>query len=283
MKLFFAVAVAVASVIPSLASQSLGFEAAFPLLPASKCDDVPDVRQCHVAGPKDWTAEERLQVEESLQRLAANELVRGILVRAHENGYRGLRRYSTDTRRDPTHGPVPKFSPGFVLFAAKVIGITDAFFQTSDLRDPIADYRFGDFILLHELIHAFDDRKASIEPAFVSATGWVFRNNRWEYTNPVSLSAYNGVFAETVTLYARGRYTDAWTKDRSFATSMSFPLPTIQSLATPGESFADILAHLILDPTATSYLKPSVVEWFHTQVFPALQRDAQRASASLQP
>jgi hypothetical protein len=96
------------------------------------------------------------------------------------------------------------------------------------------------------------------------------------------LSAYNGVFAETVTLYARGRYTDAWTKDRSFATSMSFPLPTIQSLATPGESFADILAHLILDPTATSYLKPSVVEWFQTQVFPALQRDAQRASVSLQ-
>jgi hypothetical protein len=249
---------------------------AVSFLPAARCDEAPDVRQCQTAGPKEWTPEERRLLDESLQRLTAHELVRGILVKALENGYRGVRRYSTDTRKDPSGAHVSKFSPGFVLYTSKVVGITDAFFETADMRDPISGYRFGDFILLHELIHAFDDRKESIRPGFTEATGWVFKNGRWVYVNAVRISEYNGVFADTLTLYARGRYADAWMRDRSFATSMTFPLPTIQSLATPGESFADILAHLILDPSANRYLKRPVVDWFETQIFPTLRVDASR-------
>ena len=245
-------------------------------LPAARCDEAPDMRQCLTASPKEWTPDERRMIEASMERLAAHELVRGILVKAVENGYSGVRRYSSDTKKDASGTHVTKFSPGFVLYTSKVVGITDAFFQTADVRDPRSGYRFGDFILLHELIHAFDDRKESIRPGFTAATGWVFRNNRWVYTNAVTISDYNGVFADTLTLYARGRYEDAWTRDRTFATSMRFPLPTIQSLATPGESFADILAHLILDPTAASYLKRPVVDWFETQVFPTLRQDAVR-------
>jgi hypothetical protein len=249
---------------------------ALAFLPPVKCDEAPDVRQCTVAGPKEWSDGERRLVEDSLQRLTEHELVRGILVRARENGYRGVRRYSTDTRREASGAHVTKFSPGFVLFNSKIVGITDAFFVTADVRDPMSGYRFGDLILLHELIHAFDDREQSVRAEFTTATGWEFRNSRWVYTNPVGISEYNGIFAETVTLYARGRYADAWMRDRSFATSMRFPLPTIQSLATPGESFADILAHLILDPTASTYLKPTVVAWFESDVFPSLRQDASR-------
>lgn len=245
-------------------------------LPAARCDEAPDVRQCLTASPKEWTPNERRAIDMAMERLSSHELVRGILVRALENGYIGMRRYSSDTKKDASGDHVTKFSPGFVLYTSKVVGITDAFFETADVRDPRSGYRFGDFILLHELIHAFDDRKESIRPGFTSATGWTFRNNRWVYTNSVAISDYNGVFADTLTLYARGRYEDAWTRDRGFATSMNFPLPTIQSLATPGESFADILAHLILDPTATSYLKRPVVDWFEAQVFPSLRLDASR-------
>jgi hypothetical protein len=249
---------------------------ALAFLPPAKCDEAPDMRQCLVASPKEWSDGERRAIEESLQRLTTSELVRGILVKAVENGYVGIRRYSSDTKREPSGAHVTKFSPGFVLYTSKVVGITDAFFETADMKDHISGYRFGDFILLHELIHAFDDRKESTRPGFTSATGWVFRNNRWVYTNSVGISEYNGVFADTLTLYARGRYADAWMRDRSFATAMRFPLPTIQSLATPGESFADILAHLILDPTAATYLKRPVIDWFETQVFPTLRHDASR-------
>jgi hypothetical protein len=168
-------------------------------LPPAKCDEAPDARQCLVAGPKDWREEERRIVEDALQRLTSHELVRGILVRARENGYGGVRRYASDTRREASGTHVTKFSPGFVLYNSRVVGITDAFFVTADLRDPLSGYRFGDLILLHELIHAFDDRKLSTGPEFTSLTGWVFRNNRWVYTNPVGLSEYNGVFAETLT------------------------------------------------------------------------------------
>ena len=252
----------------------------FSLLPAANCDEAHDVRQCLVAGPKEWSADERQVIQETMRRLTAHELVQGILVGAQENGYTGFRRYSTDTRQDPTYGRVPKFSPGFVLYPSKVIGITDAFFQTANLTDPMSGYHFRDLILLHELIHAFDDRKGSTDAGFTSIAGWVFRNNRWEYTHPVSVSAYNGVFAETLTLYGRGRYAEAWNRDRSFATSLTFPLPTIQSLATPGESFADMLAHLIVDSGATTYLKRDVVEWFERNVFPALLDKAGRFRAA---
>ena len=248
----------------------------FSLLPAAKCEQATDARLCSVASPKEWSTTERLILEDTMRRLGANELVRGILVKAQENGYIGLRRYATDTKPDATYGRVPKISPGFVLYGAKEIGITDAFFAAVDMTDPMSGYRFGDLIVLHELVHAFDDRKTSIDAGFTSITGWTFRNNRWEYSHPVSVSGYNGVFAETVTLYGRGRYTEAWTRDRSFATSLAFPLPTIQSLATPGESFADILAHLIVDQRAATYLKPDVVAWFEGHVFPVLIDNARR-------
>jgi hypothetical protein len=251
----------------------------FSLLPAAKCDEAYDVQQCLVARPKEWSTDERGAIQDSIGRLTAHALVQGLLVGARENGYDGLRRFASDTRHDPTHGPVPKFSPAFVLYRSKVIGITDAFFQTRNVRDPISDYPFGDLILVHELVHAFDDRRVSTELGFPSVTGWVFRNNRWEYANPVGFSAYNGVYAETLTLYARGRYAEAWTRDRSFATSMTFPLPTIQSLASPGEAFADILAHLIVDGKATTYLKPDVVRWFESNVYPALIEKARRFTA----
>ena len=251
----------------------------FSLLPAAKCDQEYDARQCQVAGPKEWTADDRAIVQETMRRLMTNELVRGLLVGAQENGFAGLRRYSTDTRHDAA-GPVPKFSPGFVLFRSKAIGITDAYFQTADVSDSLSGYRFGDLILTHELIHAFDDRKKSIDTGFTSLTAWVFRNNRWDYLNPVSFSEYNGVVADTMTLYGRGRYGEAWARDRSFATAMTFPLPTIQSLATPGESYADILAHLILDHRAPTYLKRDVVEWFEKNVFPALRDKARRFAAT---
>jgi hypothetical protein len=247
---------------------------AFSFLPPLPCGQTPYHEQCRVARPKDWTVEERRHISDALDRLSAHELARGILAGARDNGYEGFQRYSTDTRRNESGEQVAKFSPGFVLFDAKTIGITDAFFEMADVRDPIAAYRLGDFVLLHELIHAFDDRQHSTAAGFTAATGWLQQNGRWAYTNRVSVSDYNGIFAETLTLYARGRYLDAWTRDRGFATTLAVPLPRIQSLATPAEAFADILAHLILDSTARSYLKPSVVAWFESDVFPALRARA---------
>jgi hypothetical protein len=252
----------------------------FALLPAAKCDEAHDVGHCLVARPKEWSADERLVIQQTMRALTAHELVQGILVGAQENGYTGFRRYSTDTKPDPRYGRAPKFSPGFVLYPSKVIGITDAFFQTADMADPVSGYRFGDLILVHELIHAFDDRRWSTDVGFTSVSGWVFRNDRWEYAHPISVSGYNAAFAESLTLYGRGRYGEARTRDRSFATSLTFPLPTLQSLATPGESFADLLAHLIVDRRAATYLHADVVAWFERNVFPVLLDKARRFRAA---
>jgi hypothetical protein len=254
--------------------------ARFSFLPPARCDQAPDARQCVATQPKAWSAEEERDVRDAMRRLAAIDLVQGLLVAARENGYDGFRRYMTDTKDDPTYGPVGTFNPGFVLFDARVIGLTDAYFQTASVRDALSDYRYGDLILVHELAHAFDDRRASNEPGFKSVTGWVFQNDRWAYTHRVRYPEYLGVYADTLTLYASGRYSEAWRRDRSFATSMKFPLPTIQSLASPRESYADILAHLIVDPRATTYLKPEVVQWFDQHAFPVLVEKARLFKAA---
>jgi hypothetical protein len=251
----------------------------FSLLPAANCDNALDVRHCMVAAPKDWIAEERQTIQAILHRLSGNELVQGILVGVRENGYSGLQRYASDTRHDAASGRVPKLSPGFVLYPARVIALTDLFFQTDDMKDSISGYLLGDVILMHELIHAFDDRTLSGEAGFTSVTGWQRRDGQWAYSYRVDYSGYHGVVAETMTLYARGRYRDAYARDRAFATSMRVPLPTIQSLATPEETFADVLAHLIVDPNATSYLKQEVVAWFEAHVFPTLRENARRYKA----
>lgn len=252
----------------------------FALLPATRCDQTADVRQCHVARPKDWSSDEQRDVRDTMRRLTAREAVQGLLVAAQENGYNGFRRYTTDTKDDPTYGPVGTFNPGFVLFDAKIIGLTDAYFQTAHVRDPLSDYRYGDLILVHELAHAFDDRTASNEPEFRSVAGWVLKDSRWVYARRVKYPEYLSVYADTLTLYASGRYSEAWTKDRSFATSMRFPLPTIQSLASPRESFADVLAHLIVDPKAATYLEPELVQWFERHTFPGLIEKARRFDAA---
>jgi hypothetical protein len=248
----------------------------FTLLPAAPCDTAPDIRQCLVAQPKDWAADERTVLAATMSRLVEHDLVRGLLIGARDKGYAGLRRYATDTKLDATQGRVPKFSPGFVHFPSKTIGVTDAFFRTAEVIDPRGAYRLGDLTLLHELVHAYDDRTESLDARFTRLMGWEQRNGRWTYTKPVRMTEYLGVVADTMTAYGRGRYDSAWTRDRSFATTMAFPVPTIQSIVAPGESYADILAHLILDPTASSYLDRDLVQWFHAAVFPALREKARR-------
>ena len=259
----------------------LNFGPAPALLPGTPCPEVHDAPRCLSAGPKDWSDEERRVMRLTLDRLMTNELVRGIVAGAADNGYHGLQRYKTDTQPDATGAPSVKFGPGFVLYQSKVIGITDAFFALAEVRDGLGGHRVGDVVLVHELIHAFDDRRRSITPEFTALSGWAFDGGRWQYKNRVNFSAYQGVFAETLTLYARGRYEEAWTRDRAFATTLHFPLPRIQSLVTPAESFADILAHLIVDPSARTYLRPAVAEWFERRIYPTLREYASRSPRQL--
>lgn len=258
------------------------------LLPPAKCAEAIDRPRCEAARPKPWTDSERDVMRPAIERLESNPSSRAVMQRAIENGYAGLQRYASDSQPDATGTAVAKFGPGFVLYRAKTIGITDAFFQMADLRDPRSGYRVADLVLLHELAHAFDDRMLSTDPVFTSVTGWKLEGGRWQYTNRVSISEYNGVYAQTVTSYARGDHADAWARDRAFATSLPFPLPRIQALATPGETFADVLAHLILDPDARKYLDPRVVQWFDKHVFSGLRAsggisDAHRLTASATP
>jgi phage terminase small subunit len=49
--------------------------------------------------------------------------------------------------------------------------------------------------------------------------------------------------------------------------SSSARVPTIQSTRAPGEPFAKIGAHLVLDPRARQSLAPEVVACFDRQVF----------------
>lgn len=265
--------------VSSLTARSAAFRGrGFALLPPAPCRTAPDAKRCEVAAPKEWSDAERQLMRATIRRLTSDTLVRGLLIGAQENGYQGLRRYTNDTQDNAAQGVVPAFNPGFVFYSSKVIGITDAFFATADVRDPLSGYRFGDLVLVHELVHAYDNRRGSRDEGFTSAAGWVFENDRWRYRNRVDYSSYLSVYADTLTLYATGQYDEARRRDRAFATALRFPLPTIQALASPDETFADILAHLIVDPRATTYLDARIVGWFENWVFPVLREKATQFS-----
>jgi hypothetical protein len=238
----------------------------FDWLPAAVCADASDSARCRTAQPRDWTAADRRVVQDALDRLAQHPLAAALLAGARANGYRGLQRYASDVQANAAGEYVTKFGPGFVLYVPKIIGITDAFFELAELRDARGGYRVGDLVLLHEIVHAYDDRQVSSAADFTSHHGWHQEDGAWQYRHRVNLSEYHGVYARTLTLYAQGRYADAWDADRAFATSLAVPLPRMQALASPAETFADVLSHLVLDPTAREYLAPATLAWFDRHI-----------------
>jgi hypothetical protein len=81
-------------------------------------------------------------------------------------------------------------------------------------------------------------------------------------------------YGDAITRVPAGNRVELWRTSRSFALQMRpVRIPSMQSLQSPGEAFADIGSHLILDRRARRYLPKQIVAYFDKHV---LSRDDSR-------
>jgi hypothetical protein len=222
---------------------------------------------CHQTQPQEWATEELQEVKRSLDEIGEKSLGKLILARCQQRGFTRLRRY-----RFPAGPRSDAGTPSAALYRDRFvtsINIFDAFFRTRAQRDHFSGkpgYLLSAQILLHECFHAIDDLSGS--PEFLSLVGFVTTGSslRFSASTDSEISALTRFGAEI----QKTPVADAgelWRVTRSFALQMRpVRVPSMQSLQSPAEAFADIGSHLVLDPRSRSYLRAEVVTWFEKHV-----------------
>jgi hypothetical protein len=202
-------------------------------------------------------------VRGALDEIVAHPLGARILERALSNGYRTLRRFSRAARQNIEEGSYQAL-PLIVASAhsdsrIKSIDVNDRFFHRMDARDAFSGnpgYRLTTEILLHELVHAIDDGRQY--------------SNRNEFrrllrlrVTPAEQREKNKAGTEVNQLIEAGQYEAAWQVGRAHATAVSTRrLPSLRAMESTREAFAEIGAHLVLDPNARKRLAPAIVAYF---------------------
>ncbi|MFS4458650.1 hypothetical protein [Bdellovibrio sp. HCB2-146] len=142
-----------------------------------------------------------------------------------------------------------------------VIGFTDRFFKGTEFIDPFAQIERKQLNVLHELIHVFDIANGHIssEEGFKRASGWAWDGKEF-VINGVDYQAAMKDWESTYALIKHHKAADAYHNDRVMGVQYGFP--TLYSMTNSHECFAEILSYYILDPTAPTYLSPSLMKYF---------------------
>ncbi|NOT27182.1 MAG: hypothetical protein HOP16_13880 [Acidobacteria bacterium] len=222
----------------------------------------------YCSGPeyKSWTASEISEVDDAIADISATVNGRTVILQARVPK---LRRKSNDAA-NPTANGISIVGDGF-----KFIALTDRFFEHSGLRDRWSGapgYRLQTRILLHEIFHALDEggRFSEQNAEFLALVGY-----RLGADNSLALPVTRDLallFGEINGLRQKGEHAKAWDLERRIGRMLSetlFPtlLPSVGAFVGPKDGFAEIGAHLVLDPTARQYLNPRVVEYFDRTLF----------------
>ena len=232
----------------------------FDLSPGRSCDNGwIDSSFCLATSPKSWTEEESGKLRSWLSQLPA-----AFLEKVRSNGFVTIYRYAHGFVKTATNGAYIRDEPlAWVWSVDKSVNISDFVFFASTLRDPISNYDFAQKTLVHELGHAYDN--GSIGEDFLKLTGWQESGGKWALRN-VDMTEVNATYAEVRRLGFEGlsdppKLIEAMRLNRDFGIKHGFP--TVYAMTNPSECFAEILAHVLVDPAHAQYLKPEVVEWFN--------------------
>jgi hypothetical protein len=225
---------------------------------------------CQTRGPKAWTDDEASLVSAALDAIAARPLGRLVLNRVALQGVMTLRRFSSggaSRPKDPlgiaSAAQFDRTSP------AQAIDVHDLYFSYRDVRDRFSGnpgYLLTAEILLHECFHVLDGGTGSLATARLagfsrSGTGWHFS----------ILTAEDALVFNTLSVErarAGDRSVDVERVNRSLALKLRpRRVPSIRATRSPAEAFAEIGAHLVLDPKARTYLPADIVDYFDRHVF----------------
>ena len=234
------------------------------LFVAGRCESVGE-QYCEGPEWKQWNGFEISLVGNAVAEITRHPLGAAVITQSHVRHVRRVVRSHEEPLADA-------FSPRDI--PSPFIALTDRFFGQSGLRDVYSGspgYLLMARIVLHELFHAVDRIKGySQTDEFLNVVGFA-RGGTNVVTIPL-IPSLPPVFTRINQLNESRQYAKAWEISRRVARSLGRPnyptaYPSLQAFLNEREAFAEIGAHVILDPLATAYLSGSLIEFFRQRVF----------------
>lgn len=263
--LFLALAPAVVLAKPSPPDMPVLFEASgFSFSPGRTCENGwIDRSFCIVTEPKAWSPSEFQEVAIWLE-----ELPKSFLAKVQTHGFTVFYRYGHGFEKNLTGGYIRQEPLAWVWGVDRSVNISDLVFFPNVPRDPISNYNFAKRTIFHELAHAFD--AGTIGQEFLDLIGWKFVNGEW-VLNGIDMQDVQRTYSEVRRLGFEGlnegdlrKVAASLRLNREYG--MRYGFPTVYAMTNPSECFAEIAAHIFVDPAYSSYLKPEIVSWIKSRI-----------------
>jgi hypothetical protein len=222
---------------------------------------------CTLRTPKEWTPAEIDLVKKAIDEIVDKPTGHDIVTRTQARGVRVLRRYSVSLSNSVR---VPSIAAAFRPYRNE-IELNDRFFANGGHRDRYSGkpgYLLAAQSLLHECLHAVDEWSATSE--FATLAGFATAGPRWRFSvnTPDEVTALSRFHKDLASFEKSGDWQAQWRINRTLALGMRpVRVPTMQSIRSPTEAFAEVGSHLILDRMARKYLPTGLAEYFDAKVF----------------
>ena len=248
----------------STAPRYLGF-----IIAPGRCD--AGATDCELRKPKPWTAGEIDTLKGAIDEIVARPMGKLIIDRAQRRGFLTLERYAFAGINPESGAPYPPPGPTAALRPyLYTIDIYDPYFAKPRRRDPFSGkpgYLDAARLLLHECFHAVDNLSRTDE--FRKLAGFMRAGSAFTFAagNEADVHALTEFAKYFNSLESPGDWERLWRANRSLALGMKpVRVPTMGSIRSPAEAFAEIGSHLILDPRARTYLPRETVAYFDERV-----------------
>ena len=214
-----------------------------------------------------WTAAEERIVTDALGEIGRSYRGRTAIQSVRRLGITSIRRYDVGADNEGQLQPTQMASFSRL---GRFLEVDDRFLSYDPYRDTRSGFALTAEILLHEMFHVIDDNgvRFSSTEDFKLALGLAERPDRSLWPSDLSAEEHDAAARESGRLTSAGEFGRAWDRRRAFATPLG--LPTMRAFVRRDEAFAEIGAHIVLDWTASSYLKKSVADYFAERVFEQL-------------
>ncbi|MCX6116547.1 MAG: hypothetical protein NT027_03325, partial [Proteobacteria bacterium] len=237
----------------------------FSFSPGRSCvNEWIDPSFCVATEPREWTQTELSKVGTWISSMPI-----GLLSRVKANGFDSLFRYGHGFRKSADNIGYTRDEPGaWVWGRDKSINVSDLIFAASPL-DPFGRYDFSHKTIVHEFAHAFDS--GTIDDSFLELIGWRKVDGVWvlsDFDMDEVRATYKRVQKlgfEGLNEHSPQKIAEAIMLNRRYGMERGFP--TAYAMTNPSECFAELLSHLIVDPTHREYLSDDILEWFSKNTF----------------
>lgn len=219
--------------------------------------------------PKSWTQQEQRLLSEIIDRLGTLNLD-DFFSRIFSLNYGRVLRLETLIDNVGGHF-VPVRAWGGFSYVYDGLFISDSFFDPKHKHIQVpGGHSFKDYIVLHELAHAFDGYRKiySSSSKFLELTGWVAQDSEanvieWVYSGAIE-EERQSIKNEVHALIDAGQYGEAYALSHKWANQRG--LPSRYATESPEETFAECVTYLVLDPHAEDYMSPELVSWLREYV-----------------